>query len=198
VDHTAKANVLAIRGSVSAANWAADGRWGAVKCPQYGGQGSTCNEGYIAVWNDCKKQAIEFLDKAMEQNPTYETVVTGHSLGATAAVYAVADVRAKGKEAKLVCHSYKRESGFQLTRCHSTPMASRAQATSSSQNGSARKRAITESRTQPIPSATHRPRAQTTDISRPSTGSRAVTGMRTISWCWKGCRIKLELRQRRV
>ena len=102
-DHTAKANVLAIRGSVSAANWAADGRWGVVPCPQYGGEGSKCNDGYIAVWDDCKKQAMDLMGKAMTQNPGYEAVVTGHSLGATAAVYAVADVRAQGKKAKLVC-----------------------------------------------------------------------------------------------
>ncbi len=41
----------------------------------------------------------------MALHPNYEAVVTGHSLGATTAVYAVADVRAKGKEAKLVCYS---------------------------------------------------------------------------------------------
>jgi lipase (class 3) len=105
-DHSAKANVLAIRGSVSAANWAADGKWGVVPCPQYGGEGSKCNEGYTQVWNDCKKQAMDFMTKAQTQNPNYESVVTGHSLGATTAVYAVADVRAKGKEAKLVCCSY--------------------------------------------------------------------------------------------
>jgi alpha-beta hydrolase superfamily lysophospholipase len=61
-----------------------------------------CNDGYIAVWNDCKKPAMELMNKAMAKYPNYQAVVTGHSLGATAAVYAVADVRAKGKAAKLV------------------------------------------------------------------------------------------------
>jgi alpha-beta hydrolase superfamily lysophospholipase len=184
-DHTARANVLAIRGSVSAANWAADGRWGVVPCPQYGGEGSKCNDGYIAVWNDCKKQAMDLMNKAIAQNPSYESVVTGHSLGATAAVYAVADVRAGGKEAKLVCCSCR--VNLNLTTHYSTPTASRAQATSSSQNGSATKRVITESHTQPTQSATHRPKAApaATHTFRPSTGSRAGTGMRMILWCWK-------------
>jgi hypothetical protein len=180
VDHTAKANVLAIRGSVSAANWAADGRWGLVPCPQYGGAGSQCNDGYIAVWNDCKKPAMELMNKAMAKYPNYEAVVTGHSLGATAAVYAVADVRSKEKAAKLVCYFYS--VNLNLTPHYSTPTASRAQATSSSQNGSATKKVITGSRTQPIPSATHRLKAApaATGTFRPSTGSRAGTGMRTI------------------
>jgi len=116
VDHTAKANVLAIRGSVSAANWAADGRWGLVPCPQYGGQGSQCNDGYIAVWNDCKKPAMELMNKAMAKYPNYQAVVTGHSLGATAAVYAVADVRAKGKAAKLYTYGQPRAGNEQFSK----------------------------------------------------------------------------------
>jgi pimeloyl-ACP methyl ester carboxylesterase len=103
-DHSAKVNVLAIRGSVSAANWATDGRYKQVECPEYGGKGSKCNDGYYAVWSDCKKQAVAAMAKAISAYPDYKLVVTGHSLGATTAVYAVADLRNIGKSATLVGH----------------------------------------------------------------------------------------------
>jgi malonyl CoA-acyl carrier protein transacylase len=43
------------------------------------------------------------LEQGLKENPSYEIVVTGHSLGAVAAVYAAGELRQKYKKVELVC-----------------------------------------------------------------------------------------------
>ena len=45
---------------------------------------------------------MQGLEQGLQENPTYGIVVTGHSLGAVAAVYAAGELRAKYKDVELV------------------------------------------------------------------------------------------------
>jgi predicted lipase len=103
-DHTKKKVVISLRGSVAFSNWMADLKFIQTPCPQYGGKGSACNIGFLGFWEQCKPFALKGLAMGLQENPTYGVVVTGHSLGAAAAVYAAAELRAKYKGLELVRH----------------------------------------------------------------------------------------------
>jgi thioesterase domain-containing protein len=120
-------------------------------CPEYGGKGSYCNIGFLGFWNDCKRQAIAGIEMAMQAYPDYPLVVTGHSLGAAAAVYAAVELRQAGKNLTLV--SYLR-SVFSiatfLIRDISTRMASLVRVTTSSPNTHPTVEPTTASRIHPM------------------------------------------------
>jgi hypothetical protein len=82
-----------MRGSVSMANWIADIKFVQTACPQFGGAGSACSIGFLGFWEQSKPDAMKGIKAALADNPSYEIVVTGHSLGATAAVYAASELR---------------------------------------------------------------------------------------------------------
>jgi predicted lipase len=92
-DHTKKKIVLSMRGSVSMANWIADIKFVQTACPQFGGQGAACSIGFLGFWEQSRPDAMKGIKAALGENPSYELVVTGHSLGAVAAVYAASELR---------------------------------------------------------------------------------------------------------
>jgi predicted esterase YcpF (UPF0227 family) len=92
VDNTNKKIVLAMRGSVSIANWLADAKFLQTKCDQIVPK-AFCSIGFLNFWNESKKTAMEGIKNAVADHPDYDFIVTGHSLGGAAAVYATIEMR---------------------------------------------------------------------------------------------------------
>ncbi|KAF2667983.1 hypothetical protein BT63DRAFT_457286 [Microthyrium microscopicum] len=99
-DNTKDIIVISLRGSVNLANWVADMKISPLACPEYGGSGSICHTGFLGFWQESKPMAMRGLEAALAEHPDYNIVVAGHSLGAAAAMFAAADLRARfAKEA---------------------------------------------------------------------------------------------------
>lgn len=81
-----------MRGSVSIANWIADAKFVQTKCDEIVPKG-LCSIGFLNFWNESKEKAMQGIKAAVVDHPNYEFVVTGHSLGGAAAVYATIEMR---------------------------------------------------------------------------------------------------------
>jgi predicted lipase len=104
-DHTKKKIVISLRGSVSLSNWIADIKFVQKDCPMFG-RGAACSIGFLGFWEQCRPEAMKGLLAALQENPTYGLVVTGHSLGGAAAVYAAGELRLKYKDVEMVCYPF--------------------------------------------------------------------------------------------
>lgn len=103
-DNTNKQIILSMRGSVSLSNWIADIKFVQMACPKYGGAGAACSIGFLGFWEQSRPDAMKGIKAAQAEHPEYQLVVTGHSLGAAAAVYAASELRQAGnKNTLLVC-----------------------------------------------------------------------------------------------
>lgn len=102
--------VVSMRGSVSVQNWVTDIKFALQDCPEFG-TGARCETGFYSFWQDSKPVAMDGLKKALAEVPSYNIVVTGHSLGAAAAVYAAAELRTtyKNKDVWLVSLSTQQQ-----------------------------------------------------------------------------------------
>ncbi|CZR55434.1 uncharacterized protein PAC_05322 [Phialocephala subalpina] len=60
-----------------------------------------CHHGYYLTWLNVRDQVIALVTAARKQYPGYEFVITGHSLGATQALFAAAEFRTNGTAAAL-------------------------------------------------------------------------------------------------
>ncbi|KAJ6081195.1 hypothetical protein N7499_006069 [Penicillium canescens] len=100
VDTTNKAVVLAFRGSYSVRNWFADASFPYIDPDLC--DGCFAELGFWSSWSNVREDVNAQLEDALSQNPDYELVIVGHSLGAAVATLAAADLRTKGHEsAKL-------------------------------------------------------------------------------------------------
>ncbi|KAJ5492311.1 Lipase class 3 [Penicillium expansum] len=107
VDHTNSAVVLAFRGSVSVRNWVSDATF--VHTNPGLCDGCLAELGFWSSWKLVRDDIIKELTDAFAQNPNYELVVVGHSLGAAVATLAAADLRGKGyPSAKLYAYAAPR------------------------------------------------------------------------------------------
>jgi hypothetical protein len=106
-DHTMKKIVVAMRGSVSVANWIADIKFFTTPCTQFG-KGASCETGFYGFWEQSRNFAAKGLAQGLAANPSYGIIVTGHSLGAAAAVYAAGEYRAKYKDVELYSYGQPR------------------------------------------------------------------------------------------
>lgn len=91
IDPTNHLIVLAIRGSVSKANWHAD--WDMLRvdidwCPD-----CRIHRGFRNSWHEVSHAVTENMRKAVDTHPDYRIVVTGHSLGGAVATIAAAELR---------------------------------------------------------------------------------------------------------
>jgi hypothetical protein len=98
-----------MRGSVAFSNWMADLKFFQTACPHLGGPKAMCNVGFYGFWQQSKPAAMKGLQMGLQEHPNYDIVLTGHSLGAAAAVYAAGELRAQynrgGKKVELVWFS---------------------------------------------------------------------------------------------
>lgn len=60
-----------------------------------------CHSGYYNAWTTVRDRAVALVNAAKEQFPHYPLVVTGHSFGATIAVFAAAEFRNNGTATDL-------------------------------------------------------------------------------------------------
>jgi Lipase (class 3) len=83
-----------MRGSVSFSNWVADIKYAQTECAVLGHPKARCEVGFYGFWTESKDAgAVTAVQKAKAENPSYSIVVTGHSLGAAAAVFGAAELR---------------------------------------------------------------------------------------------------------
>jgi hypothetical protein len=112
-----------MRGSVTLANWIADIKFVQTACPQFGGTGSACSIGFLGFWEQSRPDAIKGIKAALADNLSYELVVTGHSLGAAAAVYAASEFRtAKYPNVLLVWLTFAPKGFYTHVSCYSIHM----------------------------------------------------------------------------
>jgi hypothetical protein len=81
-----------MRGSVSMVNWLADAKFVQTKCNEIV-PGGLCSIGFLNFWNESKDMAMKGIKEAVKDHPDYDFIVTGHSLGGAAAVYATIEMR---------------------------------------------------------------------------------------------------------
>ncbi|KAL8940152.1 MAG: hypothetical protein Q9216_002970 [Gyalolechia sp. 2 TL-2023] len=91
IDDTNRIVVLAIRGSVSGQNWDAD--WDMVRTRINFCHECHVHRGFKASWEEIKDAVMGNMKKAVELQPDYRIVVTGHSLGGAIATLAAAELR---------------------------------------------------------------------------------------------------------
>ncbi|KAL8750962.1 MAG: hypothetical protein Q9199_006736 [Rusavskia elegans] len=91
IDPANKLIVLAIRGSVSKANWKAD--WDMMRVGINWCDECHIHRGFRNSWDEIKQAVTENMRKAVEAHPDHRIVVTGHSLGGAVATIAAAELR---------------------------------------------------------------------------------------------------------
>lgn len=74
------------------ANWVADVKFLQTKCDEIVPK-SYCSIGFLNFWHESKAKAMEGIRAAVAAHPDYDFIVTGHSLGGAAAVYATIELR---------------------------------------------------------------------------------------------------------
>ncbi|CAI7578791.1 unnamed protein product [Penicillium manginii] len=94
LDNTNKAIVLAFRGSYSVRNWIADASFFYTD-PKLC-DGCSAELGFWSSWTNVRDPISKILNETVTENPDYELIVVGHSLGAGVATLAAADLRVKG------------------------------------------------------------------------------------------------------
>jgi predicted lipase len=102
IDNTKKQIVLSMRGSVSLSNWIADIKYFQTDCAEYGGKNALCSIGFLGFWEQSRPEALKGIEQGFREHPDYQLVITGHSLGGAAAVYAASEFRKKYKNVLLV------------------------------------------------------------------------------------------------
>jgi len=99
VDSTNDLVVVAFRGSESVRNYLADADFPVTSTDicEY----CTADEGFWNSWLEARDDVLGAVTSAVESYPSYQLVVTGHSLGAAIADLAAAELRNKGYDAAL-------------------------------------------------------------------------------------------------
>jgi len=96
-----------MRGSVTLANWAADAKFHFANCSEIA-PNARCETGFWGFWEESKPKIMSGVKKGMEEHPGYGVVVTGHSLGGAAAVFAAAILRKDYKDVTMYTYGQPR------------------------------------------------------------------------------------------
>lgn len=100
VDNQNKLIVLSYRGTSSLGNWIGNVDVGFESFSAC--NGCQVHGGFLSSWTDSRDQVKAALTKAKADNPSYQIIFTGHSLGAAIATLAAAELRQQGFNAALV------------------------------------------------------------------------------------------------
>ncbi|KAH6666802.1 Alpha/Beta hydrolase protein [Halenospora varia] len=99
VDSSKETLVLAFRGAEFLEN-TSYARQELVRCPDVW-LNCHCFDGFYATWLDIRPKVTSLLTSVRVKYPSYDLVITGHSLGGAQASYAAAEFRHVGVKAKL-------------------------------------------------------------------------------------------------
>ncbi|EOD50331.1 putative lipase precursor protein [Neofusicoccum parvum UCRNP2] len=99
VDKTNSLIVVSFRGSRSIQNWIANFDFATTATTIC--SGCPGHSGFWASWLEAKKLVVPAVQAARTANPSYQIVVTGHSLGGAVADFAAADLRNSGYSVAL-------------------------------------------------------------------------------------------------
>lgn len=120
-DKTNKKIYLSMRGSVSLSNWAADVKYFMTDCAnELKIANAKCEVGFYGFWKESMDHAVSGIRRAVAENPGYRIVVTGHSLGAAAAVFAATYLRTKYPDVTLYTYGQPRAGNMALSVAVST------------------------------------------------------------------------------
>ena len=100
VDSTNEEVVVAFRGSSSVRNWLTNVNAEDIDSDLC--DGCTVHQGFWRSWLEARSGIITALEEAADENPGFEVVATGHSLGGALATLAAADLRNDGYPVTLV------------------------------------------------------------------------------------------------
>ncbi|KAL2132308.1 hypothetical protein VTI74DRAFT_3944 [Chaetomium olivicolor] len=106
VDHADHNIVVSFRGSTSVRNWIADIIFVQVPCDLT----AVClvHTGFFASWAEISSRVIAAVRTAKAANPSYQVIVTGHSLGGAVGTLAAAYIRKAGFAADLYTYGSPR------------------------------------------------------------------------------------------
>ncbi|KAJ4306401.1 hypothetical protein N0V88_001201 [Collariella sp. IMI 366227] len=107
VDPVDKKIVVSFRGSTSVRNWIADFVFVQVPCTDLTA-GCLAHVGFMASWGEIALRVIAAVRTAKAANPSYQVVVTGHSLGGSVGLLAAAYIRKAGIPADLYTYGAPR------------------------------------------------------------------------------------------
>lgn len=101
IDDANRLIILSYRGTVSLSNWIGNVNVGFNSFAPCAG--CQVHAGFLSSWTASRDQVKAALTKAKADNPDYQIIFTGHSLGAAVTTLAAADLRQQGFNIALVC-----------------------------------------------------------------------------------------------
>ncbi|KAK4157641.1 Alpha/Beta hydrolase protein [Chaetomidium leptoderma] len=106
VDPVDQQIVVSFRGTTSVRNWIVDIFFLQIPCDL--GAGCLAHSGFAASWVEVASRVLAAVNTAKAANPTYQIIVTGHSLGGSIATLATAYIRKAGHAADLYTYGAPR------------------------------------------------------------------------------------------
>lgn len=104
VDDALKAIIVVFRGSENTENWLTNIQVWKVTCNEC--KGCKVHEGFYDAYKSLLTENLEgYIKAALDANPTYRVITTGHSLGGAIASLAAAGIAARFPEAKVTVYT---------------------------------------------------------------------------------------------
>eukprot|EP01096_Ripella_sp_DP13-Kostka_P016170 TRINITY_DN778_c0_g1_i1.p1 TRINITY_DN778_c0_g1~~TRINITY_DN778_c0_g1_i1.p1 ORF type:complete len:316 (+),score=138.24 TRINITY_DN778_c0_g1_i1:61-1008(+) len=104
-DAANKTIVVSFRGSTNLQDWIVDLN-SIVKVPYKSVPGAEVGKGFNDMYNQLQPAIFSTVQSLVKQNPTYQVVVTGHSLGAALSVLCAVDLVTSGTVKNVTVYNY--------------------------------------------------------------------------------------------